>query len=251
MGKIIAVHSFRGGTGKSNVTASLAALLAGDGYRVAVIDTDIQSPGVHVLFGISGADVRRSLYDYLLGRCAIGEIAHEVTQNLDGEVKGRVFFVPSSMRVNDIAHVLQSGYDVETLILGVQALVETLDLDVLFIDTHPGLNEATLMLIAAAHALVIVMRPDQQDYEGTAITIDVARELEVSRMMLIVNKVPSVFDFGEVKARVEETYACPVAAVLPHADEMMALASAGVFAMRYPDHPLTAALKRAAAMLVA
>ena len=52
MPKIISIHSFRGGTGKSNTTANLAALLAADQKRVGVIDTDIQSPGIHVLFGI-------------------------------------------------------------------------------------------------------------------------------------------------------------------------------------------------------
>jgi septum site-determining protein MinD len=29
-------------------------------------------------------------------------------------------------------------------------------------------------------------------------------------------------------------------AVLPHSDEMMTLASSGVFAVEYPDHPITA-----------
>jgi hypothetical protein len=41
-----------------------------------------------------------------------------------------------------------------------------------------------------------------------------------------------------------------VAAVLPHSAELMALASAGVFALRYPDHAVTAALKQVAATLV-
>jgi len=70
-------------------------------------------------------------------------------------------------------------------------------------------------------------------------------------MMLIVNKVPSVFDSAAVKAQVEQTYNCPVAAVLPHSDEMMALASAGIFALHYPDHPVTTALKQVTASLVA
>ena len=49
MAKIISIHSFRGGTGKSNTTANLSALMAMEGLRVGVIDTDIQSPGIHVL----------------------------------------------------------------------------------------------------------------------------------------------------------------------------------------------------------
>ena len=38
---IISVHSFRGGTGKSNTTANLSAVLAMSGKRVGVVDTDI------------------------------------------------------------------------------------------------------------------------------------------------------------------------------------------------------------------
>jgi MinD-like ATPase involved in chromosome partitioning or flagellar assembly len=52
MPKIISLHSFRGGTGKSNMTANLAAVIASQGQRVGIIDTDIQSPGIHVLFGM-------------------------------------------------------------------------------------------------------------------------------------------------------------------------------------------------------
>jgi septum site-determining protein MinD len=39
--------------------------------------------------------------------------------------------------------------------------------------------------------------------------------------------------------------------VLPFSDDMMALASGGIFALRYPDHPLTATFKHIAARLVA
>jgi hypothetical protein len=45
-------------------------------------------------------------------------------------------------------------------------------------------------------------------------------------------------------------YNCPVVAVLPHSDDLMALASGGIFALRYPDHPVTALYKQAAARLV-
>jgi MinD-like ATPase involved in chromosome partitioning or flagellar assembly len=70
-------------------------------------------------------------------------------------------------------------------------------------------------------------------------------------MVLVVNKVPAVFDAQEVKTRVEQTYGCAVAAVLPHSEEMMALASSGVFVARYPDHPITAALREVAARVLA
>ena len=129
-------------------------------------------------------------------------------------------------------------------------LVQELDLDVLIIDTHPGLNEETLLSIAISDVLVIVLRPDSQDYQGTGVTVEVARKLEVPRMALIVNKTPQVFSPEEVKQRVEQTYNCTVLAVLPHSDEMMILASSGIFALQYPDHPVTQSLKNIAASLM-
>ena len=75
MSRIISIHSFRGGTGKSNTAANVTALLAGKGLRVGVIDTDIQSPGIHVLFGLKEEEMKHSLNDYLWGKCHIEEAA--------------------------------------------------------------------------------------------------------------------------------------------------------------------------------
>lgn len=248
MSKIISVHSFRGGTGKSNTTANVATLLAAEGKRVGVIDTDIQSPGIHVLFGMEEDDMKFSLNDYLWGKCDVKDTAHDVTKGLGADVKGSVlvipkggqlFLIPSSMKAGEIARVLREGYDVGLLNDGFHSLVEGLNLDMLMIDTHPGLNEETLLSIAISDALAIILRPDSQDYQGTSVTVEVARKLDVPRMVLVVNKVPSVFDTNEVKKRVETTYNCEVAAVLPHSDEMMTLASSGIFVIKYPDHPIT------------
>jgi MinD-like ATPase involved in chromosome partitioning or flagellar assembly len=250
MAKIISIHSFRGGTGKSNTTANVAALLAAEGQRVGVVDTDIQSPGIHVLFGLVGEEVSHALNDYLWGKCDIAQTAHDVTPNLGADIKGRVFLIPSSIKPGEITRVLREGYDAQLLTRGFRKLVEELELDVLMIDTHPGLGEETLLSIVISHTLVIILRPDQQDYEGTGVTVQVARKLQVPDMVLLVNKVPPVLDAAAVKAQVEEAYGCPVVAVLPHSDELMALASAGVFASRYPDHPMTALYKQAAVRLV-
>lgn len=249
MSKIISIHSFRGGTGKSNTTANLAVLLAAQGQRVGVIDTDIQSPGVHVLFGLDEGSITHSLNDYLWGRCAIEQAAMNMTPRLGADIGGEVFLVPASIKAGEIARVLREGYDVSLLNDGLGQLTQALRLDVLLVDTHPGLNEETLLSIATSDALAVVLRPDQQDYQGTSVTVEVARKLRVPRMALIVNKVPQMFDTAQVKQRVEQAYNCPVAAVMPHSDEMMALASGDIFVLRYPDHLITSAYKQVMATL--
>ena len=152
------------------------------------------------------------------------------------------------MKASDIARVLREGYDVGLLNDGYQRLIEELKLDVLMIDTHPGLNEETLLSIAISDALVLIMRPDSQDYQGTAVTVEVAKKLDVPHMLLVVNKAPPIWNPNDVKARVERTFNCPVAAVLPHSDEMMTLASEGIFVIRYPNHPMTALYQQIAGM---
>jgi MinD-like ATPase involved in chromosome partitioning or flagellar assembly len=191
------------------------------------------------------------LNDYLWGKCAIEEAAQDVTAKLGAPIKGQIYLIPSSIKAGEIARVLREGYDVGLLNDGFHDLVENLNLDVLMIDTHPGLNEETLLSIAISDALVIILRPDSQDYQGTGVTVEVARKLNVPRLLLLVNKVPEVFNFADVQKRVEETYNSEVAAVLPHSDEMMALASSGIFVLRYPDHKVTQSLKQVAAKLMA
>ncbi|HEY8291561.1 MAG TPA: MinD/ParA family protein [Thermomicrobiales bacterium] len=251
MSLIISVHSFRGGTGKSNTTASLAALLAQDGRRVGVIDTDIQSPGIHVLFGLDEEEMKYALNDYLWGDCTIEQAAVDVTDRLGPSIKGRIFLIPSSLKAGEIARVLREGYDMGLLSDGFQELVSGLSLDVLLIDTHPGLNEETLLSIAISDALALIMRPDSQDYQGTGVTVDVAQKLGVPRLLLVVNKVPAAFSEAGVLQRVQETYNCEVGAVLPHSDEMMTLASSDIFALRFPDHLVTKRLRALADRLVA
>jgi MinD-like ATPase involved in chromosome partitioning or flagellar assembly len=245
---IISIHSFRGGTGKSNTTANVATLLAAAGKRVGVIDADIQSPGIHVLFGIAGDDVRGSLNDFLFGTRTLSDVALDVT-NGDGEAGGRLFLIPSSMEPGEITRVLREGYDPHRLTSGLRDLVQELSLDVLLIDTHPGLNEETLLSLVLSHSLLIVMRPDEQDYEGTGITARVARELEVPRVLIMVNKAPEALDPAQVEERVRAAYGCDVAAVLPHSDELMRLASSAVFSQRFPAHPVTDLYRRVAARL--
>jgi septum site-determining protein MinD len=251
MAKIISIHSFRGGTGKSNMAANVATLLAAGGQRIGVVDTDIQSPGIHVLFGMNQETMSRSLNDYLWGRCEIAAAAYDVTASLDEGLAGRVFLIPSSSNPSDIARVMHDGYDVALLNDGFRNLIRDLELDALIIDTHPGLNEETLLSIAVCEALAIVMRPDQQDYEGTSVAVSVARKLSVPRMVLVVNNTPTAFDFADVKERVETTYECEVAAVLPHSEELMILSSQGIFALRYPDHAVTALYRQVATCLMA
>lgn len=249
MSKIVSVHSYRGGTGKSNLSANLAVAVAAQGRRVGVVDTDIQSPGIHVLFGLAPDKVNRTLNDYLFGRCPIEDALYDVTP--PAAAAGSVFLLPSSLNAAEITRVLREGYDVERLSEGFQTLFERLRLDYLFIDTHPGLNEETLMSIAISDVLVLVMRPDRQDFQGTAVTVEVARKLQVARLLLVINMALPSLDRAALRARVEAAFTAPVAAYFQLTEKLMELGSGQVFCAAYPDHPFTAEIRRLAALVMA
>jgi MinD-like ATPase involved in chromosome partitioning or flagellar assembly len=244
--KIVSVHSFRGGTGKSNTSANIAAQLALSGKRVAVVDTDVQSPGIHVLFGFDEEMQGKMLNDYLYGGCPIVECAHDVTSKV-GDTTGTLYLVPASIKAADIAKVLRQGYDVELLNEGFRALVKGLNLDVLVIDTHPGLNEETLLSITISDTLLLILRPDKQDFQGTAVTVDIARRLEVPELLLLVNKVPSQADLAAVSEDVSRAYGAEVAGVLQLTEDMVTNASGGLFSITSPDHPWSRTLATVAA----
>jgi septum site-determining protein MinD len=244
MAKVICVHAYHGGTGKTNAVASCAALMAQGGLRVCAVDADVQSPGLHVLFSVKENDMGRTLNDYLWGQCDIRDAARQVTRNLGVGVQGEVYLVPSSVRTADVTRIAREGYDVNLLSDGLNALVDDLQLDVLLIDTHPGMNEETLLGIAMADVAAVLLRPDQQDFQGTSVVVEVARQLAVPTLLIVLNKVPGAYDADGVKRMAEELYQAEVAATIPHSDELMEMASGGIFALRYPDHPATRELQQ-------
>jgi MinD-like ATPase involved in chromosome partitioning or flagellar assembly len=253
MSKVVSVHSFRGGTGKSNVTANIATIIAGAGRRVGIVDTDIQSPGIHVLFGLEEEKITYTLNDYLWGRCAVEKAAYDVTPNLKQRLfgsKGSIHLIPSSIKTGEISRILREGYDARRLNDGLQDLMRRLRLDYLLIDTHPGINEETLLSIIISDVLVVILRPDRQDYQGTAVAIDVARKLEVPKMLLVVNKALPALNFGALRQEMQKTYNTKVAGILPVCEEMFRLASSDIFCMRYPDHSWTKEIKAIAKHVV-
>jgi MinD-like ATPase involved in chromosome partitioning or flagellar assembly len=256
MTKIISTHSYRGGTGKSNATANLATALARRGRRVAIVDTDIQSPGVHVLFKIDQQQLRMTLNDYLWGRCRVEDAAVDVTDGLVDAAgqpaiapPGAVMLIPSSARTGEIARVVKEGYDVGLLNDGFRDLSDRLQLDYLLIDTHPGVNEETLLSIAVSDTLILILRPDHQDYQGTSVTLELARRLEVPQLLLVVNKALPAFDFRQLSDRIATMYRAPVAAVLPLSEDMVRLGSGGVFSLIAPDSAYARGLEAIAELI--
>src|SRR6266704_5963326 len=83
MGTAIAVHSYKGGTGKTLISANLAVLLSKMGKKVCLLDYDFRGPSLHILLKTRP---KRWLNDYLKGNCTVDEVLTEFPLNGTNEI---------------------------------------------------------------------------------------------------------------------------------------------------------------------
>jgi MinD-like ATPase involved in chromosome partitioning or flagellar assembly len=94
------------------------------------------------------------------------------------------------------------------------------------------------------------MRPDSQDYLGTAVAVEVAQRLDVAEIRMVVNKLPSHYDPEVVREKVLSSYNAEIGAVLPLSEDLLTLASGGLAVLVYPNHPWSSEVNQLAKDLI-
>ncbi len=239
----IVVHSFMRETGKTNIAAGLAHLLVAYGERVGIIDADISVPVLHSRLGVDAKGLHYAFNHYLMGRCAITDAAVDLAWEDAAPHAGTLVLVPASTDPAAIRSVLHQDIDVRILNAGAEDLATAHSLDVVLINSPAGLDEISLSCMALADVLLIVLRLDKEDYHGTSVTIDLARNLKVPNILLAVNRASPEYEPFEIKRRVEETYGCDVPVVLSAADEAAMLFTGHTSVQERLAHPLAALLQ--------
>jgi MinD-like ATPase involved in chromosome partitioning or flagellar assembly len=246
---IVTIHSFRRSVGKSSLSANLACLLALQGRRVGLIDTDFQGPSAHLFFGLSEDDIIYTFNDYMWKKCDILKTVQDLSLRLGAKDPGKLFLVPASSQISDIMQMLRVNMNLDRYTKGLDKLEKELGLDILLVDSPAGLNENTLMSIAVSNALILVMRPDQQDFQGTAVIVDVARRLKTPSIRLVLNDTSEVINHEEIASQLENTYQCGKVVILEHSEELLALGSTQPFVLEHPSHPLSSRIRDLALQL--
>jgi septum site-determining protein MinD len=233
---VVTVYSWAGGTGRTQIVASLGVLLAGRGLRVGLLDTNLAAPGLHVLFGLLPAPEAPSLADYLFGDREIETVGYDVTAEL-GPARskpgaGALIMVPSWISdADELGHALARHVDVGLLADGIERLARECALDVLLLDTQNGVNRAAVVALLAADLQLLLVTGAVGEREGMALLQPLVAAPE---RVLPVHAGPT-----RAAAAVQDVFGIPVATVLPHAPELYRLGRAGQFVHTHPRHPLT------------
>jgi MinD-like ATPase involved in chromosome partitioning or flagellar assembly len=237
---ILAVQSFKGGTGKSTVSANLAVTLARLGKRVAVVDLDLEGPGLHVIFGISDGEIRATINDVLHSQVPISEAVLDLTPRLRID-SGCLLFCPAGHRLEEILKIVDTGFNLSRFKAILSSLASEYRLDYLLIDSHPGIEKDTIISMAVCDVVVLLSRVDHQDMFGSGVMNEVAGQLR-KPVVLILNMIPSSVGDKESKKigeKIANLFNLQVLTALPFNSDVFENLSRGVFVLEHQKDPLT------------
>jgi septum site-determining protein MinD len=243
MNRIIAVHSYKGGTGKTLLSVNLAATLAKAGKKVCIFDLDFRAPS---LFAILKADKAEYWFnDYLNDTADISKVLVDLTGRLSGNGKFYAALAnPATEAIRDMSSK-DRKWEMRAL-ARLLALRETLlgsqKFDYLFFDTSPGLQYSSINAIVAADFVIVATTGDRSDVDGTKRMLQELYNLFEKKTGLVLNKVldaSATAKKAEMSAKVKATYQVPMLGLVPCFCEVLRAEGNFIFAQDKPDHPFT------------
>jgi len=258
MAKMISIHSSRGGTGKSLVSSNMAVIYASMGRTVALLDFDFRAPSLQTIFRARDR-VKGWVNDYLEGRARLRDVMVDLTDRF--RVEGRLlagFANPEMEAMREIARKDRRWQmrALRRVMAMKQELEEGFGVDVIVIDTSPGVQYSSVNAVVAADVSVIISTMDILDIEGVQRMV---RELYVPferRTIILVNKaMPHEFASDEGKeallARAKGMFTQPLIAIIPCYCDLLTASRVSPFFLDRPDHPFSRALGEVAKRLEA
>lgn len=243
MGKIIAVHSYKGGTGKTLLSVNLSATLAKQGHRVALFDLDFRAPSLATI--LKARETEHWLNDYLNGTCEIDKVLINLTENL--HLNGELYAGLASPLTEAIRDMSAKDRKWEMRALGRllalrTSLINDKQFDYIVFDTSPGLQYSSINAIVSADVVVVATTFDKSDVEGTQRMLHELYDLFEKKTELVLNKVFDVSTLSEterLRERVKDAYHVPLLAAIPCYCDILKAGGSIIFASEKPEHPFT------------
>jgi MinD-like ATPase involved in chromosome partitioning or flagellar assembly len=243
MSKIVAVHSYKGGTGKTSLSVNLAATFAKNGKKVAVFDLDFRAPSLFAILKTPNAEFW--LNDYLNNNCEINKTLVDLSNRIPGNGKFYACLAnPSTEAIRDMSSKDRKWemHALGRLLALRETLIKDKKFDYLIFDTSPGLQYSSINAIVAADFVVVATTGDRSDVDGTKRMIKELYNLFEKKTGLVLNKVldPSVTaKKTEMQNKIKTDYQVPMLGIVPCFCEILRAEGNLIFVQDKPDHPFT------------
>jgi MinD-like ATPase involved in chromosome partitioning or flagellar assembly len=243
MSKIVAVHSYKGGTGKTLLSVNLAATFAKHGKKVCLFDLDFRAPSLFAILNVNNAEFW--LNDYLNGKCDIDNVILDLSNKIEGT--GDFFAALANPSTEAIREMSAKDRKWEMRALGrLLSLRNTLlndqEFDYLVFDTSPGLQYSSINAIVTADFVVVATTGDRSDVDGTRRMLRELYNLFEKKTGLVMNKVldpTSKSKRDEMEKRVKNVYQVPMLGLVPCFCEILRAEGNLIFVQDKPNHPFT------------
>ncbi len=249
MGKIVVVHSYKGGTGKTLLSVNLSAAYASMGKKVCILDLDFRAPSLQSIFKLKGSEYW--LNDYLNGSCEIDKVLLDYTPECNCNGKMYVGLAnPATEALRDMS-AKDRKWEMRALgrLLSLKnTILDDMGLDYLIYDTSPGLQYSSINAIVSADIVLVVSTIDRSDIEGTKRMVHELYDLFEKKTAILMNKVPIEFlstplEREGVYKRFGNTHTLPVLKIIPCYCDVLRAGGAKIFARDEPEHSFTQHVK--------
>ena len=250
MGKIIAVHSYKGGTGKTLLSVNLAATFAKLGKKVCLFDLDFRAPSLFAILKIGMTE--NWLNDYLNNTCNIDKVLIDISSRIPGKGNLHVGLAnPTTEAIRDMS-AKDRKWEMRALgrLLHLRnALITEKQIDYIVFDTSPGLQYSSINAIVAADLVAVTTTGDRSDVDGTQRMLHELYNLFEKKTGIVLNK---VLDYNsknrreELYDRVKNVYQVPLLGIVPCFCDILRAEGNFIFAQDKPDHPFSLLLNEMA-----
>jgi MinD-like ATPase involved in chromosome partitioning or flagellar assembly len=252
MGKIVAFHSYKGGTGKTLLSVNLATIYANRGKKVCLFDLDFRAPSLQATFKTD--DTEYWLNDYLNGVCDVKKVLTDLSQR--SERKGELLVGLANPSTEAIREMSAKGRKWEMKALGrllslKDSLLNEMEFDYLIWDTSPGLQYSSINAIVSADVALVVTTIDASDIEGTQRMTHELYDLFEKKTGILMNKVPAEIISSKtgkrnLRKQLETVHGFPILGIVPCFCDVLRAGGKYIFTEEKLEHPFTKIVGRIA-----
>jgi septum site-determining protein MinD len=236
----IAIASGKGGTGKTTMTANLGVALGALGKKVTILDGDLAMANLSIVMGLT--KFRTNLLDVLLGKAKLEEALHH---------NYGINVIPTGFRFEEV-HEALFRVRPERVEEVVREILEQSEF--LLIDAPAGIQDATILSLAAAREMIAVCNPTYTSLVDCYKTVRLANLLGSWTRGVVVNRVGRGADLStaEVEEFMGKTLgAVPILAEVPEDARVQEAEREGVPVVIYdPECRASEAIQSLAEVLV-
>jgi MinD-like ATPase involved in chromosome partitioning or flagellar assembly len=246
-GKVIAIHSSRGGTGKTLIATNLAAAYANKGLNAALLDLDFRAPSLLTVFskGIKGP-VKHWLNDFMNDQCTVEQALIDVSGEYN--LKGKLLVGLANPAIDAIRDTMGRSRAwevaaVKKLFSLRSTLSNDMSIDCCIFDTSPGIQYSSINSVISSDVSIIVLTLDSLDIEGVQKMLAEFYDDFEKRVVVLMNKVfpqTQVWSNGRQKeliSQMETSLKHPIIGVIPCYCDVLQSKRTSLLTVERPDHP--------------